>query len=698
MTAVKAAGYSSQPAGRAGFDAHNPSVAPLDPLAGGSTLSAEEQARDAERRVHVLLEESAEACAAGQVELALEKAREAGKRERALCKLKEAHGMADQANLELTFAVCFNLAHMYHANKLFSEALNVYSSVVKNRQFAHAGRLRVNMGNVYFEQKRYPAAIKMYRMALDQVPSSSRETRFRIMGNIGTAFVRMGQYQDAIQAYETVVENMPDHQSGFNYLVCLYCVGDLERLKPAFVSLLATEDDGLSLPVPGDDGEGTATDAGMVPSEGFRREARRRRARVDRFVTLAGRLVAPVVNRASPLQGYDWVVEQLHRQGFSHLGNELEMAKAMHFMANKEFDAAIAVLKEFERKEHSLKAKAATNLAFLYFLEGDVENSEAYADLAVRTDRYNARGLVNRGNVFYAKGYFEEAHTMYLEAIGMEADCFEAIYNLGLANRRLGQAKDALNAFRKLHTLMPQSLEVVFQVADTYEAMGDSEEAVKWFEILNTRVPHDPGVLARLGSIHARLDDEPKALHYYSESHRVFPVSMDVISWLGAFYVKSEMYEKAVPFFALAAQVQPQEVKWQLMVASCHRRVGAYSQALEKYVGIHKAHPHNVECLKYIVAIYTDLGRTEEVQAYMTKLRKAERSQAAVAAATRTAAPRGMLAGDENARPAALPEEPDSPFQAPTKAKSKIVQAKAARPMEDDEWGSEELGDDLLPM
>ena len=186
-----------------------------------------------------------------------------------------------------------------------------------------------------------------------------------------------------------------------------------------------------------------------------------------------------------------------------------------------------------------------------------MENSEAYADLAVRTDRYNARGLVNRGNVFYAKGCFEEAHTMYLEAIGMEADCSEAIYNLGLANKRLGQPKDALNAFRKIHTLMPQSLEVVFQVADTYEAMGDSEEAVKWFEILNTRVPHDPGVLARLGSIHARLDDEPKALLCYSESYRVFPVSIDVISWLGAFYVKNEMYEKAVPFFALAAQVQP---------------------------------------------------------------------------------------------------------------------------------------------
>ena len=60
------------------------------------------------------------------------------------------------------------------------------------------------------------------------------------------------------------------------------------------------------------------------------------------------------------------------------------------------------------------------------------------------------------------------------------------------------------------------------------------------------------------------------------------------------------------------------------------------------------------------------------------------------------------MGGEENVRLGRMgapnPDEPDSPFQAPTKAKSKIVQAKAARPAEDDEWGNEELGDDLLPM
>ena len=51
------------------------------------------------------------------------------------------------------------------------------------------------MGNIYFEQQKYPAAIKMYRMALDQVPLTSASVRSKILRNIGVAFMRVGQYQ-----------------------------------------------------------------------------------------------------------------------------------------------------------------------------------------------------------------------------------------------------------------------------------------------------------------------------------------------------------------------------------------------------------------------------------------------------------------------------------------------------------------------
>lgn len=67
---------------------------------------------------------------------------------------------------------------------------------------------------------------------------------------------------------------------------------------------------------------------------------------------------------------------------------------------------AIILLKEFEKKEREMKARAATNLSFLYFLEGDIPNAEKHAELAVTTDRYNAKALVNQGNCFYARVHF----------------------------------------------------------------------------------------------------------------------------------------------------------------------------------------------------------------------------------------------------------------------------------------------------
>ena len=35
------------------------------------------------------------------------------------------------------------------------------------------------MGNIYYEQKKYPQAVKQYRMALDQVPNTHKDMRYK---------------------------------------------------------------------------------------------------------------------------------------------------------------------------------------------------------------------------------------------------------------------------------------------------------------------------------------------------------------------------------------------------------------------------------------------------------------------------------------------------------------------------------------
>lgn len=73
--------------------------------------------------------------------------------------------------------VLFTLANQYASNELYTEALNTYQMIIKNRMFPNAHRLKVNMGNIYYKQGQYHKAIKMYRMALDQVPSSQKNLR-----------------------------------------------------------------------------------------------------------------------------------------------------------------------------------------------------------------------------------------------------------------------------------------------------------------------------------------------------------------------------------------------------------------------------------------------------------------------------------------------------------------------------------------
>jgi len=99
-----------------------------------------------------------------------------------------------------------------------------------------------------------------------------------------------------------------------------------------------------------------------------------------------------------------------------------------------------------------------------------------------------------------------------------------------------------------------------------------------------------------------------------------------VISWLGAYFVKNELYEKAMQFFERAAQIQPAEVKWKLMVASCHRRIQNFQQALQIYQDIHEEYPENVECLRYLVHICGEQGMKEQAHEYVLELRKAEKA------------------------------------------------------------------------
>jgi intraflagellar transport protein 88 len=341
------------------------------------------------------------------------------------------------------------------------------------------------------------------------------------------------------------------------------------------------------------------------------------------MILVAAKLIAPRLDK-SWVVGYDWVIEAL-KQDHPHLASEMEIMKATEYLNAKQFEQAIDLLKTFEKKETDMKAKAATNLAFLYFLEGKIEDADRYAEMALKADRYNAKALVNKGNIWLYRGELQKADELFLEAIGVEAGSCEAIYNHGITCKRMGGAQgvmDALKAFEKLSTMLPKSPEVLYQIADCHDRLGNFRQAIESFTRLLATVPSDAGVLAKVGQLHNKSDDEQQAFDNYLQSYRYLPVNLDVISWLGVWFVKQELYEKAIQFFERASQIQPAEVKWRLMVTSCYRRMGSYPKALELYEEIHRDYPDNLECLRYLVAICKELSMPSDK--YEAELKKME--------------------------------------------------------------------------
>jgi intraflagellar transport protein 88 len=632
MTSVSGAGFQSAAKQQAAsnFDPLQIGKGPAAPLAEKSENSSEEKAKEMEKTVHRLIEASAEALSQKDTRTALEKAKEAGKAERNLCKFRESKNLTDQINLELTYAICFNLANCYYHSKMYDEALRTYNLVVKNKAYPQSGRLRVNMGNIYYDQKKYPMAIKMYRMALDQIPTTGKELRFRIFRNIGNSFIKMGQFQDAVESFETVMAGSPDMQTAFNLLLCYYARGDREKMRRHFNKM-------VTISVPGltdedeekfNNGDVEEYDHANDRQDLLREEMQKRLETHHERLLTSARLTAPLVEEDDEkwIEGYRWVMDQL-RQDYESVASKLEIDVAMTYMKKRQFDEALEVLKSFERKDQALRAIAASNLSFIYFLEGEYEQAEKEADVAMRSDRYNAKALVNKGNCLFVAGNYQGARDMYLEAVGVEADCVEAIYNLGLTNIRIGALDQAHHAFDKLHTVLPSLPEALFQLGAIYERGGstaDMEQAAKTYEMLLSKAPGDPNLCSRLGLVYEKLEDDSTACHWHTEAHRYSPVNLNVISWLGVWYVKREMYEQAIDFFSRAAAVQPGEVKWQLMVTSCYRRLGNYNTALELYQEIHEKHPENVEALQYLEALCRDLGRPHDE--YSRKLEKLRRS------------------------------------------------------------------------
>ncbi|OQR70743.1 intraflagellar transport protein 88-like [Tropilaelaps mercedesae] len=641
VTAVRGAGFQGGSSGGSGtgagaiFDPLNQAkTSPIVTLQLKDENDPKEKIKTMEARINTLVEESARDASKRNFKLALEKAKEAASRDRQLVKQREQILPGSPANMELSFCARLNLALRYTDADMLNEALEIYQSIVQNRAFSNIGRLKLNMGNICFMQENFPKAVKFYRMALDQasctsgwtVPNMQKDLRIKILKNIGTAFVKMGQFADAITSFEYIMAEKSDIQAALHLILCHYTLGDVDKMKRAFIKLLDV--DSVSL-------EPTEMSGGPPRNDLLHKMEQKRKRDAEFIIMTAANLITPVTFPTAA-EGYDWCIEQMKASAnFSYLASDLELSKATSFLRKREFGKAIETLKSFEKRDNR-NVSAANNLSFLYFML-DKRQAEKYADAAITVDKYNAAALVNKGNCCFSRGDFAQAKEYYSEALQVEAGCVEALFNIALSCERLKEREQALDYLFKFQAIVGLYPQALYKIGQQYHQAS-------------TLLLSDPDLLNKLGSVcENQLDDVQQAAHYHSEAVRHYPSSLSTLEWLGGYYAEVHAFDEAVRCFQKAQLVQPAEPKWPLYVGSCYMRSGQFDDALRCYEGVHRKFPENIDCLKMLVKITGDL-ELAEYEDYVARLKKVEKLKEARAQSGRTSGGRRRKAAQGSIR------------------------------------------------
>jgi len=658
MTSVRAAGYtpgqkeggaSSSLQSRGGISTASGWAAAAQPSMVFSRLETTDentnqmQQSKLLKQIHEDLNTSCIANSKGDFALALQKAKDASSANKRLARdNKPSAGCCAPlsgeckpvSQIDLTFAVQSNLALQYDANHMYSEALNEYEALSKNKNFLFAGQLRVNMGNIYFKMHEYQVAIKNYMMALDQVPTLFKRLKDKIMRNVAICFFKLKSYDEALRMFEGIMSSDESVRTGFIMILCHSALGQVESMKTEFLQLLKvdpisdTNDDERYIPRPDDKQHQQLLE--VIRNDELRRLEKEQKKDAEVIIMQAVRFIA-----AGPQscygENYDWCIDQVRASAFSGLVIGLEIDKAIGYIRQNDFIKAVATVGTLDMNKNTvISAKAATNLSFIYSLmndgSGGMGESETaanhYADMALQVDPYNEAALVNKGNVYYSRGDYEKALECYRNAFQYNAECLSSIYNLGLANKKLARYDDALSCFNKFRAILGTSPQIVYHFADIRDLMGSRNKSMELFVLLIGMVPSDAGILRRIGQACADAGDKSSALLYYTDAYHFDPNNATVIEWLGTYYLQSQYMEQAMKFFQKGALVEPNNVTWKLMTASCLRRCGNIQLAYETYRSTHRRFPDNVECLRFLVRLGTDMNLAE-TKPYEQKLKRA---------------------------------------------------------------------------
>ena len=133
------------------------------------------------------------------------------------------------------------LADAYKSNSNYDEAIRRYKRLLKDHEYPNMFMPYLEIGNINMILGKYEDAVKNYNMGINYLKPEHSRYKARFNHACGVAQICLGQYTQALSAFETAMRLDPSIKTGYNLVLCHALLSSTDEVRDAYKGLLGVK-------------------------------------------------------------------------------------------------------------------------------------------------------------------------------------------------------------------------------------------------------------------------------------------------------------------------------------------------------------------------------------------------------------------------------------------------------------------------
>lgn len=194
-----------------------------------------------------------------------------------------------------------------------------------------------------------------------------------------------------------------------------------------------------------------------------------------------------------------------------------------------------------------------------------------------------ALACVKLGSCFREMGQDANATSAYLDAIKIDPNYYTGYFTLGAHYAAKGLYEMAIDVYTKAVSVDPTKSEVYRSLGSCYMSLAKYSEATEYYQRYLANDPNSDFVLTSMALCYQQLDNHLKAVELLERAVAIQPHEEHTYSSLGYSYSAIGKHFEALGAYNKALAINPNNAGSWGCLAECYEKLGIFDQAVKSY-------------------------------------------------------------------------------------------------------------------